>query len=123
MSDGFMAQPNEIKRVSQSFAGQQQVPANLGEMLQGAGAILTGDPSLDAETSALVSQMNSALRALTERLTFTSRGLTQMAQSYRAMDGEVSSRMGAIESGELTAPSAVPAGPSLGIGDQLVPQN
>jgi hypothetical protein len=122
MSDGFMVQPDEVSRVSQSFAAVQQVPANLGEVLLGVSMVQTGDPSLDGEIHGLVSRMQSVLAALTQRLTYTSRGLSQTAQSYRAMDGEISSRMSEIENGELTAPAAGTSGAvPMGIGQQLGP--
>jgi hypothetical protein len=89
MSGSFMVQPDRVVSSSQVFAGHQQTPAQLGEMLNGARGVDTGDPGLSGEIQGLLGQLTAALSGLAAGLTRDAAGLAQNAQRYVATDTAV----------------------------------
>jgi hypothetical protein len=90
MSGSFMVQPDRVLSTSQVFSSHQGTPAQLGEVLNGARAIDTGDPGLTGEIQALLGEFTAALSGLTAGLTRDALGLSQNAQKYQAADQAIS---------------------------------
>jgi hypothetical protein len=86
MSGSFMVQPDRVLSSSQVFASNQETPSQLGEVLNGARGVDTGDPGLTGEIQGLLSEFTAALTGLTAGLTRDAAGLTQNAQRYQATD-------------------------------------
>jgi hypothetical protein len=89
MSGSFMVQPDRVLSSSQVFSSQQETPAQLGEVLNGARGVDTGDPGLTGEIQGLLGQFTAALSGLTAGLTRDAAGLAQNAQRYQATDTAV----------------------------------
>lgn len=84
-----MVQPDRVLSSSQAFAGRQETPAQLGEVLNGARAADAGDPGLNGEIQGLLAQFTAALTGLTAGLTRDAGGLARNAQRYQAADAAV----------------------------------
>lgn len=85
-----MVQPDRVLSSSQVFSSHRETPSKLGEVLNGARAIDTGDPGLTSEIQNLLGEITAALSGLTAGLTGNAAGLAQNAQQYQAMDSGVS---------------------------------
>jgi hypothetical protein len=99
MSGGFMVQPDEVIGASQTFASQQDAPARLADVLNGARGADAGDPGLNGEIQALLGQFTAALTGLTAGLTRDAAGLAQNAQRYQTAETTVSQGMDRIRPG------------------------
>jgi len=86
MSGSFMVEPDRVLSSSQVFASHQATPSQLGEVLNGARAVDTGDPGLTGAIQGLLGEFTTALSGLTAGLTRDAAGLAQNAQSYQGSD-------------------------------------
>ena len=89
MSGSFMVQPERVVSSSQTFATHQERPTQLGQVLNGARGVDTGDPGLTGEIQGLLGQFTAALTGLTAGLTRDAAGLAQNARRYQATDTSV----------------------------------
>jgi hypothetical protein len=96
MTDGFKVVTSGVGALSQSFASQKGVPEEVASALDSVSAIDTGDPSLDAETRALAAEIGVVLRAMSQVLSKTADGLSQVADDYQGADQDVASRFDQI---------------------------
>lgn len=86
MSGSFMVQPDRVMSSSQVFSSNQETPSQLGEVLNGARAVDTGDPGLSGEIQGLISEFTAALTGLTAGLTRDAAGLAQNVRQYVGAD-------------------------------------
>lgn len=99
MSGSFRVEPDRVLSSSQVFASHQGTPAQLGEMLDGARAVDTGDPGLTGEIQGLLSEFTAALSGLTAGLARDAAGLAQNAQSYLGSDSSTAQGFDRIRPG------------------------
>ena len=86
MSGSFMVQPDRVMSSSQVYSSNQETPSQLGEVLNGARGVDTGDPGLTGEIQGLLGQFTAALSGLTAGLTQDAIGLAQNARAYVGSD-------------------------------------
>src|SRR5262245_40687613 len=95
MSD-FRVEPDQILAVSAAFAQEQEVPARLASVLDGARGADAGDPGLNSQIQVLVGEILTALTSLEAGLTKDATGLRTIASNYEGSDVNVSSALDSI---------------------------
>lgn len=121
MGEFYRVDPEQVRSLSQAFAGQQDVPTRSASGLGQSGSVQTGDPALDGELQQLLGQLTQALTALQDALSQDASGLTETAQSYIRADQSVVASLQQVRAGMSSGARAVAgtSGSSLGIVDKL----
>src|SRR5690349_1959847 len=97
MTDGFMIRLDAMQETADQIREQQEVPNEVAQAIEAASTINTGDPSLDAETRELATEMGTVLRNMAKILSRAADGLVQNGQDFVDADAAVASRMDQIQ--------------------------